>query len=438
MIQKLIFFSVTTYLVIATIIILGYVKSLVNTHKYIKQAKLRSQPKISRRVSLLILIPVLREQNIIAETINYFRQLDLKNIQLHLCIAGTKREYNSLEIYGFKKSTRQVVEETCEKLKTNAKFTVDFFEAEDFDNGDRATQLNYAAECAMEKYKDIDVVGVYDADSRPTPDTLMEVAEKFLINANVSYQQPAFFLETANKMTRNGENPILIANALYQNTWSVISEIPMWIDYARSKGLGKGNFYCIGHGEFFPKKIYEAYKFPEHEVTDGIQIGYRLSMSGQKVEILSNYCNDDVPHQLTTLIKQHKRWFGGCMRLRQAYNWCRNNCREHKFTPVISGYWSQFYWAFAANIFLFNTLISILYVFIGGTANLMILMITTGIIYCYILPALATYLTPIKCRVSKLAFVTLPLAIFIKGIGPNLYILNYLLKHENKYEKVER
>ena len=436
--ETLIFVIVTVYIATATVMNLSYFKSLLDTREYIKQASLRNRPKISRKVSMLILIPVLREQNIIAETIAYFRQLDLENITLHLCIAGTKREYATLEQYGFKKSTRQVVEETCATMKETAGFTVDFFEAEDYDGGDRATQLNHAAGYALKKYEDTDVIGVYDADSRPTPDTLMEVAEKYLINPEASYQQPAFFLKAANKMTQEGENPILIANALYQNTWSVISEIPMWIDYTKSRGRGKGNFYCIGHGEFFPKKIYEMYKFPEHEVTDGIQIGYRLSMSGQQVEILSNYCNDDVPHQLTTLIKQHKRWFGGCMRLMQAYNWCRDNNHEHKISTVLAGYWSQFQWAFAANLFLFNALLSIIYALLSGTTTLMILMLVTGVTYCYLLPIIATYLTPIEPHVSKSAFAALPLAIFIKGIGPNLYILNCLLKRKNKYEKVER
>lgn len=438
MIETLMLISMIAYIAIASIMILGYFKSLIDTRKYIRLAKSRSRPKLSKQVSLLILIPVLREQNIITETIKYFEQLDMENVILHLCIAGTKREYISLENYGFKKSTKQVVEETCQNMKTTSGFTVDFFEAEDYDGGDRATQLNHATKCALEKYADIDVIGVYDADSRPTPDTLIEVAEKYLINEKASYQQPAFFLDAANKMTQNGENPILIANALYQNAWSVISEIPMWIDYTKSKGRGKGNFYCIGHGEFFPKKIYEAYKFPEHTVTDGIQIGYRLSMSGQQVEILNNYCSDDVPHQLTTLIKQHKRWFGGCMRLMESYNWCKDNCREHKFSTVLSGYWSQFQWAFAANLFWLNFLLSVAYVYIGGTAMPMILLLSIGIIYCYILPVISTCLTPIESHVSKLAFLALPLAIFIKGIGPNLYIWNCLLNRENKYEKVER
>jgi len=220
MIETLMLISMIAYIAIASIMILGYFKSLIDTRKYIRLAKSRSRPKLSKQVSLLILIPVLREQNVITETIKYFEQLDMENIVLHLCIAGTKREYISLENYGFKKSTKQVVEETCQNMKTTSGFTVDFFEAEDYDGGDRATQLNHATKCALEKYADIDVIGVYDADSRPTPDTLIEVAEKYLINEKASYQQPAFFLDAANKMTQNGENPILIANALYQNAWS--------------------------------------------------------------------------------------------------------------------------------------------------------------------------------------------------------------------------
>ena len=142
------------YIAIAAVMILGYFKSLIDTQKYICLAKSRSRAKLSRRVSLLILIPVLREQNVITETIKYFEQLDMENVILHLCIAGTKREYISLEKYGFNKSTKQVVEETRQNMKTTSGFTVDFFEAEDYDDDDRATQLNHATKCALEKYAD--------------------------------------------------------------------------------------------------------------------------------------------------------------------------------------------------------------------------------------------------------------------------------------------
>lgn len=126
------------------------------------------------------------------------------------------------------------------------------------------------------------------------------------------------------------------------------------------------------------------------------------------------------------------------MRLREAYNWCRKNNLEHKMSTVLAGYWSQFQWAFAANLFLFNALLSIFYVLIGESIVPLLLILTIGIIYCYLLPAIAIQMTPIEARVSKIAFVVLPLAIFIKGIGPNLYLWNRFLNRENKYEKVER
>lgn len=431
---------VVLFLMVSFLMICQYIVNIVRTQLYIKNAKREKEYEITRRVSVAIVIPVLREQNIICDTIDYFAKLQFKNLSIHLVIAGTKREYESLEQYGFSISTKKTIEDHIRGKEYKDDFKIHVFEAEDVENGDRASQLNFAVENLLRIEPAIDIIGVYDADSRPSIETILEVAEKFLINGMCSYQQPAFFVQAANQMTKNHENPILIANALYQNTWSIVSEIPMWISYGKHEGLGHNYFYCIGHGEFFPTEVYKSYNFPEREVTDGIQIGYRLSMSGKCVDILDNYCSDDVPHNLKTLILQHKRWFGGCMRLKEAYQWCRKSVLDNnlKFSPIIGGYWSQFRWAYTVPLFVINFLIAVFLWIIHGYSIFVILMAILLFIYSYVLPAIAIAITPIKSEISIASFLCIPIAIAIKCIGPNLYILNKIIGKKNTYGKVER
>ena len=425
------------FIFLSFLMIIKYITSLFVTYKYLKKGKIylsRKNVNIIKPVNMLILIPVLREQNTIIDTIKHFEKVDNENINLTLCIACTRRELLNKDRNINQKTTYEVVKEY---IKQNQKIKILAFESNDVEFGDRASQLNYSLEkcCSLDSFS---IVGVYDADSRPTESTLIEVCERFLTDKKISMQQPAFFISAANKMRANKENPLLIANALYQNTWSIISEIPMWYKYSHTKGKGKGNYYFIGHGEFFPFEIIKNFSFPEREITDGIQIGYRLAMSGNQAEILYNYCSDDVPHNLRTLIQQHKRWFGGCQRLWSSYSWCKRNVGKAKISTLFSGIWSQFRWAFTANLFIINLIASICALLILGNKYNLICTIFLLFVYAYVLPVISTIMTPIKSKVGLFSILCLPFAIFIKGIGPNLYFFERLFFKKIIYKKVER
>ena len=328
-----------------------YFYHLIMVNKFLKEEV--EFNGIADEKNIIILIPVLREQNVIINTIKHFLKMKLHNINLHLIIAGTKRERKNIEI-----STVDIVQEWINECGQDLpdNIHVDYCEADD-EVGDRATQLNFAINYAFNKMKisRIDCIGVYDADSLPSESTLQEVMYNFSAEADLcACQQPVHFSMAANKMAINKENPILIANALYQSTWTAISELPMWLKYYKHDGkkLSKRHLYLIGHGEFLTQSIYDEFHFPEYEVTDGIQLGYRLGMSNKKVKPLHEFCNDDVPHKVSALIKQHMRWFGGCMNFKSSYMWCRDQFKTNAVIQVIDGLWSQARWAWTVWIYL--------------------------------------------------------------------------------------
>lgn len=429
---------IISFILISIIMDIHYIINIAKTQKYLK-TNIRDF-ELSRKISMIIVIPVLREQNIICDTIDYFgNMLYDDNLEVKLLIAGTQREKNTLSDFGFKKTTKEVADNHILNRTFCHNFSVFSYEADDLLLGDRATQINFAVDNYLKDGNTFDIVGVFDADSRPTLSTLMEVGYRYSVDNMCSYQQPAFFLDTANRMCKNKENPILVANALYQNTWSIISEIPMWLKYDKGYGESVNNFYCIGHGEFFPYSINKKYRFPEHEVTDGIQIGYRLGMAGEKVAILNNYCNDDVPHDFRTLINQHRRWFGGCMRLREAYDWCcKSNNGKAKKANVFLGLWSQFRWAYTAPIYLVILVASLMISILYGKYIFLYLMFALLIAYCYLLPLISIKITPIESEIKWYHILTLPIAIGVKSLGPNYYIINNITGRKNIYGKVER
>lgn len=419
--------------VIALVKLLRYFFNITVVRNYLKQ---NNSNNVSSPCSMLILIPVIREQSVICNTLSHFLSMNLKDIELYIAIAGTTRETNQENIPG----TREVVEKWIseQSFKEGNIKDIFFCEADEL-QGDRATQLNCAVVYFKEKYplKNLDYIGVYDADSLPSAETLQEVNRIFSQNENiVACQQPVHFIKAANRMASEGKNPILIANALYQTTWTVIRELPSWIQYAKTgkDELFNENIYLIGHGEFLRLETYQKFKFPEFEITDGIQLGYRLGMSNKKISPLKEFCNDDVPQEIGQLINQHKRWFGGCMNLYGAYKWSYDHFKMKAFAQLLDGYWSQICWAFASLAMIISIFLSVI------NEYTILSLILTGVIvvYSYIIPIISHLILPEKIDVRVRDWLALPLAIALKGIGPNWFMLEKLFRGKVVLKKVER
>lgn len=399
-----------------------------------------------KTLKVLIVIPVLREQKVIENTLEHFKKLKIDNIKLTVCIAGTSREEKENCKYNKQILTSEIVKDWIRKYAKNPTKDLEYYYAEAMDdNGDRASQLNNAVQYICSFWKP-DLIGVYDADSLPDNRTLIEVMNNFMQNNLISCQQPVHFIKAANRMAETRKNPILVANALYQSNWTMIRELPRWSSYHefyrnKSEQLYNRNVYLIGHGQFVAYDVYTRFRFPENEVTDGIQLGYRLAMSHQDIAPLHTFCDDDVPQSVIQLVMQHKRWFGGCMRLFTAYKWSRNENGNKAFLQMLDGYWSQLSWAYAAIISIAGIILSTISI-ASGRWLLPICEIGLLAVYCYVIPFVAHKLLPVQIKVRFIDWICLPIAIVLKGIGPNLYIatsvISKLTKKKIKYIKVER
>lgn len=415
-----------------------YFSNLIIVRSYLSNATI-STVKVSNLqedCSMLILIPVIREQNVICQTLDHFMSMNVENIKLYIAIAGTSRETNDNGTL----STGDVVNKWIQRqdLSLGNIRDVFFCEAKEI-KGDRATQLNYAVACFQEKYpsRKLDYIGVYDADSLPSMETLQEVRQIFTTNHSiVACQQPVHFIKAANRMAAEGKNPLLVASAIYQTTWTAIRELPSWIKYAQSptEESFRENIYLIGHGEFLRFETYKTFKFPEFEITDGIQLGYRLGMSNKKISPLKEFCDDDVPQSIVGLINQHKRWFGGCMNLYGAYKWSYEHFGMKSIFQLLDGYWSQMCWAWASLSVIIALFVAIMTHNIIALASLCF----TVIVYSYIIPIMAHLILPEKIKVRLSDWIVLPLAISMKGIGPNYFMLEKIFCGNIKFKKVER
>ena len=431
---------VYTFCGISLLMIFHYLYNLSLTLTFLNNRKRSNYSgRMEGKVNMIVILPCLREQNVIEGSIEYFSNLKPFNVNVYLLVACTNRELETNEKHGFKKTTAEIAKGFIKGYEFDESFVPLVYEADD-PEGDRATQMNYAVDTFLREHQDlnIDIVAAFDADSRPIKETFDEVAFKYRNNPNCSYQQPDMYLKSADDMKKDGSSYLAMANAIYQNEWTMLSEIPMLIKYGKSNGKYKGYFYCNGHGEFFPLPIWKKIRFPEHEITDGIHIGYRLGMSGYEVEILDSYGNTDAPHSVKALPKQHKRWFGGCNRLLSCYKWCKANGYKPKKTMVIAGLWSQARWAFTAPLFIVNLLISILSFAMFGDFVPLTILCSLFFVYCYVYSLVSLKIDPVKRKFPIVAYLLVPFAIFVKSIGPTIYNLEKIFRRKQVYEKVER
>ena len=164
-------------------------------------------------------------------------------------------------------------------------------------------------------------------------------------------------------------------------------------------------------------------------------------MAGISIKPIHRFCVDDVPQEVKQLVGQHKRWFGGCNRLYSAYKWCNDQFGKASILQMLDGYWSQISWAYASLFAIVAIALSIVKAIDGCWIYLYVVMLEV-IMYSYAIPLIANLLMPERIKIRAVDWLCLPLAIALKGIGPNVYLLQRMytaiVKKEIIYSKVER
>lgn len=451
---------------------------------------------------ILIVIPVLREQNTISSTLRHFQSMDYPRSRYAIIVSTTEREsqerkhlrqivptlidsihrsssYAELEevllgvlpksimshvflrrhviqpeellaLYDSQPSTQEVAEQWVEQYKhahgEQGCYSVYCVCTPD-SHGNRATQINFAVWWAIQNLPEKpDIIGIYDADSRPESSSLV-LAAISLQNLRVGCcQQPLQYLDAANELSAQGANPILVGNALWQTTWSLIREWPIldsyehWVMNRRSSKFHR-SLYLNGHGEFLTRELWEQLSgVPEGVTTDGIQLGYRLSMLGIPVKPLWCFCSDEVPKRLKALFMQHMRWYAGNLEFLVALKWASNHSATPSILQILDNIMLNIKWAFGLPIVVVTFIL--LFFGINGTLRFILLgsLVATMLIYTYALPFWATRIPGIAVRVRLIDWAALPLAIAFKSLGPLALVCIRLLNLEKsiKLAKVER
>ena len=390
--------------------------------------------------NIILVIPVFREQKIIQGTLNYFKKIDYPHDKLKIIIACADLERTIPN----KVSTAEIVQEWISVRGPGNFYCVEM----PGKNTERSVQINYAVNWVLDnRLFSVDVLGVYDADSRPSLETLQLVAQNY--NRGFRCQQQVLhYLEAAQNLSGKNTHPLCVANAIYQSSWSLTKEWPNLKRYLRhtkkhNSPYGK-SLYMNGHGQFLNIELFEETGgLPRNAVTDGIQTGYRLSLIGEPIAPIPLFCSDDVPDKCLELIKQHRRWFAGNIRYYDACKWAiENHGTVIPKQSMIDNFLLNASWAFRT-VYIIVTALIILFamegefrIFMGGVWLLGVFT------YSMILPILASKIPNLKPDIRWGYWAWVPVAAMFKSLGPLLHILTLLCHGQNyairQLRKVER
>lgn len=203
--------------------------------------------------------------------------------------------------------------------------------------GDKAFQLNFAiTQLDISESRDNIFVGVYDIDSIPNEQSLLQVGIENNADRNLRvFQEFSFYLGNFNQL-----NWFMKLSAIYQTLWTLSYELPTLLNQYKLLTTATSTWltrllkyrltYCIGHGHFIRlDALFDIGLYPKHVLTEDLYLGYLLSFYKIPVKPLLLVHNSTMPVDSRSLFLQASRWFGGELKLIQARKIAKRNAKYH-------------------------------------------------------------------------------------------------------------
>lgn len=178
------------------------------------------------------------------------------------------------------------------------------------DIGYKAEQINVALKGIQESEENV-LLGIYDVDSRPDQDVF-----DYVLNNQIQVGQQ-FTLYDANI---NDLNPLTLAGALHQTSWSVGFE--MFNFFFPKRRL----VYTIGHGLFISTDTLKVCGlFDEKCMTEDLMYGYKASVTKRNFHVIPYFEHAKFVKTASEFISQSSRWYAGELELVSRFQgWCKN------------------------------------------------------------------------------------------------------------------
>lgn len=328
-----------------------------------KNQKVVNVSNRNKKVRFFILIPCLNEQNNIKGTLEYLNKI-CKPIEdiCSIYAVTTEKEKNILnEVY-----TWDVIRNEISNKSYHNVFNLHYPKTE----GGISHQLNYAINSLRDQgvFNEFDYIVIYNADSRPHPDTF-----NYILNDSIDYdlkiyQQYSAVLQNFKELGNSVNGLFLKTFAVFQTRFSLAHEIPRSMRTLSSNTLVSeySNAHCIGHGFFIPFKIIESLgKFSENTMTEDLFLGFLIRSTGHAIKPIPYLENIISPKTISSNLYQKYIWYWGPMYYPYYYWYYKNNFLNGRnsfksFVIMLQGILSATAWSFSGPILLFGLIFAYL------------------------------------------------------------------------------
>ncbi|KPK32130.1 MAG: hypothetical protein AMS24_04925 [Chlamydiae bacterium SM23_39] len=269
--------------------------------------------------NIVVVLPVLREQKSLEETVLYFLKLPYDTKKLQILIITTEKELKENSSRFQEETTISLAKRLSEKY--NKVKWLHYPKA----NGLKADQMNYSIEKFNQLFPSLSPANTfyafYDADSKPSKNVFDIFKKSYaqIPNCNI-FQQSSLY--TKNYFSFNKKNffrkLFLKAQSLKQTRFIFSYEIPRIIrvyNYCSGKKKSFLN-YCtyapsVAHGLFARVSLLQKIKFPSNYTPEDMFWGFIISCLKEPIAFLPSLDNSETPDSIKKVFLQLASWFKG-------------------------------------------------------------------------------------------------------------------------------
>lgn len=412
--MKLIVILISTCIALYTLFI--FIRTEIFLKKALKE-KRNIKPTNKKSKNIIIVIPVLREQNYIEDTVKYFNS---KFNDIPVVLVSTQKEIK--ENIENEKTTQDIIKEKI-ILKYDNVYWIDY----PYESGYMADQLNYMLdnlEMIFDKKIDLEktYLVLYNADSRPNDKTFEEIKQK--IENNDVVQQYSYCMQNFEKLKR-----IPKGFSIYQSNFELKTGL--------INSFFKSNIlytHVVGHGLIINMKLLKDLgNFNTEFWCEDVYLGIQLKFNNIKITPLLTLENMETPDKLSKIVKQNSVWFKTTSQFWKIYkDIIKKGKAKNKIKGMI-GIFNEFRCAINWLAFPIMLLIIFIILIIANDYLLLLLFITSYISYIIVNTIctikLINKLDNKEYRVTVNLILDVLIATSISNLGPLYSIIS------NKKEK---
>ena len=292
--------------VLMLIYLLRFFNSLLTIFMERKYIKKLNKVKVNNYKDIYVLLPALREQKIVRETIEWFEHIPYKGNIKYIIITTEKEEFenndNSI-------TTSQLVDKILKEEKPKNFYHFHYPKTK----GNKSSQLNYAVDKIMEQNPDLNntYISVFDFDSKPAKDTFENLNKVAVLrnDPDVIGQVPINYKNYVS-LSKKYSNCLLLLSSLQQNIRSCgIEKFKLLLSSLSDIKIAQ---YCMGACMHLKlKTLIGNNKFPEF--VDDLTLGYRLSIKQSTFAYLPSTNFVLIPNKVSDCFNQAVLIFKGVL-----------------------------------------------------------------------------------------------------------------------------